>query len=95
MHVSRHNKKQLFIAKLDTEKTFDRVRWKFLEALMQTMGFRTLIKSNMACLSSTRMHFITNNLSSSTAIQTNGVHQGDPLFFFLVYLCANVFIFYD
>ena len=91
MHINRGNKKAMVYYKLDMEKAFNRVRWTFLEELMQKMGFHTkLIKWKIACVSSARKHFILNNFSIPVVIPTDGLRQGYPFSPFLFILCANV-----
>jgi len=49
----------------DMEKVFDRIRWELLEALMIKMAFhKTWIGWNLACIQSSRIHFIVNNYST-------------------------------
>ncbi len=56
MHTmaSRMKGKRVYmVVKLEMSKAYDRVEWRFLEAMMRTMGFSEhLIRLTMQCVSS-------------------------------------------
>jgi hypothetical protein len=46
-------KRVYMVVKLEMSKAYDRVEWRFLEAMMRTMGFSEhLIRLTMQCVSS-------------------------------------------
>ncbi|GKD95980.1 RNA-directed DNA polymerase, eukaryota, reverse transcriptase zinc-binding domain protein [Tanacetum coccineum] len=72
--------KQLLIFKVDFEKAFDSISWKYLDHILDSLGFgytwRSWIKS---CLSSLRASILVNGSPTSEFFINHGLRQGDPL----------------
>jgi len=68
------------LCKLDLEKAYDRVHWKFLLYLLQRCGFgekwRAWIES---CISTVRFSILVNGTLSSFFYSSHGLRQGNPL----------------
>lgn len=76
----RNNKKQFFIAKLDMEKACDRVRWDFVELVLQKMGFcNGWIELNKMVATNFTSFIKWNGHYSEPCKHINGLRQGDPL----------------
>ncbi|KAG9446327.1 hypothetical protein H6P81_012455 [Aristolochia fimbriata] len=79
-HWFKKERKSAFILKLDLEKAFDRVNWKYLDQIMKKMNFgnkwRSWIKS---CLASARFSIAVNGGLFVYFTSSRGVRQGDPL----------------
>ncbi|GJR01642.1 RNA-directed DNA polymerase, eukaryota, reverse transcriptase zinc-binding domain protein [Tanacetum coccineum] len=79
--------KQLLIFKVDFEKAFDSISWKYLDHILDSLGFgytwRSWIKS---CLSSSRASILVNGSPTSEFSINHGLRQGDPLSPFLFIL---------
>nr|GEV94969.1 hypothetical protein [Tanacetum cinerariifolium] len=83
----RHHHKELLIFKVDIEKAFDSLRWDFLDAAMDKMGFGSKWRSwIMGCLKHARSSILVRKAFSSISIlmtkefeRFRGLRQGDPL----------------
>ncbi|XP_071699246.1 uncharacterized protein [Rutidosis leptorrhynchoides] len=75
---------KLLVFKVDFEKAFDSVDWRYLDFMLGQLGFgvkwRSWIK---ACLSSARTSILVNGSPTSEFSITSGLRQGDPLSPFL------------
>lgn len=70
--------------KLDMSKTYDRVKWSFLEQIMRRLEFEeNWINLMMICVKSVSYSILVNGESKGLIHLTRGIHQGDSLFPFL------------
>ncbi|GJT01740.1 putative RNA-directed DNA polymerase, eukaryota, reverse transcriptase zinc-binding domain protein [Tanacetum coccineum] len=84
----KKKKKKLLIFKVDFEKAFDSVSWKYLDFVLLNLGFGSKWRSWIrACLSSSRASVLVNGSPTSEFSIKRGLRQGDllsPFLFILV-----------
>ena len=68
------------ICKLDIEKAYDSINWKFLVKVLHKMGFGSKWVGWMwSCLSSAKFSVLVNGVPAGFFPSTKGLRQGDPL----------------
>ena len=73
-------KEKGLICKLDIEKAYDGINWKFLLKVLQKMGFGSKWVGWMwTCLSSAKFSVMVNGVPAGFFPSSKGLRQGDPL----------------
>lgn len=92
IHSLRHQRgKRGLVVKIDLEKAYDRVDWKFLVEVLWSVGFGSeLIQVVRSCLESSSLSVLWNGESLDAFKPERGLRQGDPLSPYLFVLCMEV-----
>uniref|UniRef100_A0A803QQJ5 Reverse transcriptase n=1 Tax=Cannabis sativa TaxID=3483 RepID=A0A803QQJ5_CANSA len=88
----RLGKEGYMALKLYFSKAYDRVEWKFLEAVLQRMGFDAKwIFLVLCCISSVEYTVTHSGRHIGPIVPTRGIRQGDPLSSYLFLICVEAF----
>ncbi|XP_015954786.1 uncharacterized protein LOC107479150 [Arachis duranensis] len=87
----KQKKKASAIIKLDFQKAYDRVKWCFVDTVLENMGFgRTWRAWVKECVTSASISILINGSPSKPFKMERGLRQGDPLSLFLFVLVVDV-----
>uniref|UniRef100_A0A803PKW7 CCHC-type domain-containing protein n=1 Tax=Cannabis sativa TaxID=3483 RepID=A0A803PKW7_CANSA len=76
--------------KLDMSKAYDRVDWRFLEAMMICLGYdKRWVDKVMNCITSPSFSILINGEVSGQIQSSRGLRQGDPLAPYMFLLCSE------
>ena len=93
MHARKKGKKGTLALKLDISKAYDCVEWKFLQRIMEKMGFPVVwIERVISCVTTPSFSILVNGKPYGTVHPSRGIHQGDPLPPYLFLLGAEGFM---
>ena len=78
--------------KLDIQKAYDMVDWRFLYKTLEAFGFaRQWINLIFKCISTTKISVLINGTPEGFFEISRGIRQGDPLSPFLYIIMAEAF----
>ncbi|CAN1818577.1 Transposon TX1 uncharacterized 149 kDa protein [Linum perenne] len=90
MKLKQKTKEEFAALKLDISKAFDRVEWRYMRSMLQTLGFpNQWVDWMMMCISSVEYRVSINNTLGEAFRPERGLRQGCPLSPFLFLICVE------
>lgn len=92
LHSLRRKKgsKGLMVLKIDLEKAYDRLAWRFIKDTLEVAGFdNTWVRNIMACISTCRLGVIWNGEQLDWIEPSRGIRQGDAISPYIFVLCIE------
>ncbi|GKV14959.1 hypothetical protein SLEP1_g25757 [Rubroshorea leprosula] len=87
---AKKKRKKSFVFKVDFEKAYDKVCWKFIDYMLDRMAFSgTWRRWIQECLQSSMVSILINGSPTQQFPVTKGIRQGDPLSPFLFLIVAE------
>ena len=90
IHSAKSNKEACMFLKLDIQKAYDKVDWRFLCKTMEAFGFsRRWINLIYQCISTPKFSLLINGTPEGFFSTSKGIRQGDPISPFLFIIMAE------
>ena len=90
IHSAKYNKEECMFLKLDIQKAYDKVDWRFLCKTMEAFGFsRKWINLIFQCISTPKFSILVNGTPEGFFNVSRGIRQGDPISPFLFIIMAE------
>lgn len=91
MRKKKGRKKGYGALKIDVCKSYDRVSWNFLKAILSSMNFSgTWINQIMECITSVQYAILLNGSPIQPFHPSKGLRQGNPISLYMLLLCTNI-----
>lgn len=91
LKTSKAQKHSSMAVMTDMSKAYVRLEWKFIESVMERLGFHPQwIRLIMQCISTVTYSYLINGSPRGRVRPSRGISQGDPLSPYIFILCSEV-----